>query len=98
MAEVSIKGTNNPYPPLSSVAKKMAVSGAWSTPAIMPQSPASTELPMGMAVGLIQPLMPNAKAKPTRAPENNAGAKMPATPPNSFGLRFEKLIGGKCIF
>ena len=48
---------------------------------------------MGMAVGLIQPLMPNAKAKPTRAPENNAGAKMPATPPAptvkpvSMGLR-----------
>ena len=93
MAEVSISGTNKPYPPLNSVAKKMAVSGACSTPAIMPHKPAKTALPMGMAVGLIQPLTPSANAKPTKAPANNAGAKMPATPPAptvnpvSMGLR-----------
>ena len=59
----------------------MAVSGACSTPAIMPHNPARTELPMGMVVGSTKPLRPKAKAKPTSAPLNKAGAKMPATPP-----------------
>ena len=36
---------------------------------------------MGMVVGSTKPLRPNAKAKPTNAPLNKAGAKMPATPP-----------------
>ena len=93
MAEVNMRGTNNPYPPLNSVAKKIAVKGACKTPAIIPHNPASTAFPMGMAVGLIQPLTPSANANPTRAPANNAGAKMPATPPAptvnpvSMGLR-----------
>ena len=47
----------------------------------MPHNPASTELPMGMVVGSTKPLRPKAKAKPTNAPLNKAGAKMPATPP-----------------
>ena len=79
MAEVSINGTKA-VPSTQLRGQEDGRQRRVQHPAIMPHKPAKTALPMGMAV-VDPPLTPSANAKPTKAPANKAGAKMPATPP-----------------
>ncbi len=79
MVATNINGTKSSYPPVISAIKKIAVSGACSTPAINPAMPIKVKL-------LSETLPPKtliifASAFPKALPINNVGIKIPPTPP-----------------
>ena len=75
----AINGIKRWYPPVSSAMRKMPVSGACMTPAIKPDIPAKAKLASGTPRPII--FIKRAQIKPTIAPINSDGAKIPPTPP-----------------